>query len=55
MITRDEYMEKVNEFFPESDEDSLSKIEFFTDFYDNATKEFEEVKKENGISKVEIE
>lgn len=54
MITRDEYMEKVNEFFPGSDEESLSRIEFFTDFYDNTTKEFEEVKNENGKEEVEI-
>lgn len=54
MLTREEYMEKVNGFFPESDEKSLERIEFFTDFYDNTSKEFEEVKKENGKEEVEI-
>lgn len=53
MITREEFMKKVNESFPEADETSLARIEFFTDFYDNTSKEFEEVKKENGQEEIE--
>ena len=54
MLTKEEFMERVNEFFPESDDSSIERIEFFNDFYDGVVDEFETVKKDNGKEEVEI-
>lgn len=54
MLTKEEFMEKVNLFFPGADDDTIERIEFFSDFYDGVVNEFEAVKKENGKDEVEV-
>lgn len=47
MIEKEEYLKKLNEFFPSGSDDDISKIEYFSDFYDSASnKENSEYTKE---------
>lgn len=48
-MSREEYMEKVNTFFPDDDDSSIEKIDFFSKFYDDSEQEL----LENGAEEVE--
>ena len=47
-MSKEEFMKRVGEMYPDSDEKSLENIEFLSDFYDNADKEISE--NDNGTA-----
>ena len=47
-MSKEDFMARVGEMYPDSDEKSLENIEFLSDFYDNADKESSE--NDNGAA-----
>ena len=52
-IERDEYLKKIDEWFPEANDESLEKIEFFSRVYDEADKEISAANNTDKVKEVE--